>query len=64
MLAVVFNPLLYALRGTRNGLTFVTSKIMRKNSAGNYAEFEEISNKEASGQVSAKEKVARKWGSD
>ncbi|XP_022132456.1 uncharacterized protein LOC111005307 [Momordica charantia] len=64
LLAVIFNPLLYALRGTRNGLTFITSKILRKSSAGNYAEFDEISNREVSGHVSAKEKVARKWGSD
>ncbi|XP_038881277.1 uncharacterized protein LOC120072833 [Benincasa hispida] len=60
LLAVVFNPLLYALRGTRNGLTFVTSKILRNTSASNYAEVEDISNKE----VSAKERVAKKWGSD
>lgn len=60
MLAVIFNPLLYALRGTRNGLTFVTSKFLRKSSASNYAEVEEISNKD----VTAKDRVARKWGSD
>lgn len=64
LLAVVFNPLLYALRGTRNGLTFVTSKILRKTSVSNSAEFEAISNKQVSGHVSAKERVARKWGSD
>ncbi|XP_008440068.1 uncharacterized protein LOC103484656 isoform X1 [Cucumis melo] len=60
LLAVIFNPLLYALRGTRNGLTFVTSKFLRKSSASNYAEVEEISNKD----VTAKDRVARKWGSD
>ncbi|CAN6690229.1 unnamed protein product [Malus baccata var. baccata] len=30
MLAVIFNPLLYALRGTRSGFAFITSRILRK----------------------------------
>ncbi|KAJ4704032.1 Sulfate adenylyltransferase subunit 2 [Melia azedarach] len=30
MLAVIFNPVLYALRGTRNGFTFITSRFFEK----------------------------------
>ena len=64
LLAVIINPLLYALRGTRNGLTLVTSKILRKNPSSNDAEFHEISNEDVSGHVSAKDRVARKWRND
>lgn len=64
MLAVVFNPLLYALRVTRNGFTFVTSKILRKTSPGSFNDFDITSNKEGTIRVSAKERVLRKWGSD
>lgn len=64
MLAVVFNPLLYCLRGTRNGFTFITSKILRKTSPGSFNDFDITSNKEGYTRVSAKERVLRKWGSD
>ncbi|KAG6603816.1 hypothetical protein SDJN02_03723 [Cucurbita argyrosperma subsp. argyrosperma] len=64
LVAVIINPLLYALRGTRNGLTLVTSKILRKNPSSNDAEFDEISNEDVSGHVSAKDRVARKWRND
>ncbi|KAM1154799.1 hypothetical protein ACFX19_037742 [Malus domestica] len=60
MLAVVFNPLLYALRGTRNGFALITSRILRKTAPDGH----NISMKEAYGTVSAKESVLRKWGSD
>ncbi|KAH7545301.1 hypothetical protein FEM48_Zijuj01G0079100 [Ziziphus jujuba var. spinosa] len=60
MLAVILNPLLYALRGTRNGLTFITSKILRKTSPDSFNDFDITSNKEG---VSAKDRVTRKWRS-
>ncbi|WRX26171.1 hypothetical protein QQP08_018658 [Theobroma cacao] len=64
MLAVVFNPLLYALRGTRNGLTYVTSRILGKRNADGPPDSCNMSNKETHGYVSAKENVLKKWGSN
>ncbi|RID73739.1 hypothetical protein BRARA_B00869 [Brassica rapa] len=62
MAAFVLNPLLYALRGTREGLTSLSSKLMgRQASKVNGASSEEIWK---DSQVSAKESVVRKWGSD
>ncbi|XP_059663222.1 uncharacterized protein LOC132308928 isoform X2 [Cornus florida] len=61
LLAVIFNPLLFVLRGSRNGFTFITSRISR-NPAGR-ANFENIP-AQAYTPVSAKESVVRKWGSD
>jgi hypothetical protein len=63
MLAVIFNPLLYALRGTRDGLTFITSKILGKASLNSHAGFD-MSKKDTHGHISAKERVLKKWGSD
>lgn len=60
MLAVILNPLLYALRGTRNGFTFITSKILRKTSPDSFNDFDITSNKEG---ASAKDRVTRKWRS-
>ncbi|KAJ9185134.1 hypothetical protein P3X46_004796 [Hevea brasiliensis] len=64
MFAVIINPWLNALRGTRNGLTFVSSKILKKISPDSPADFVDSSKKEVYIQVSAKERVLRKWGSD
>ncbi|KAH0713996.1 hypothetical protein KY290_006863 [Solanum tuberosum] len=64
MLAVIFNPLLFTLRGARNGFTFVTSQIMRKVYPASQDSFGTISPEEVPSRVSAKETVARKWGSD
>lgn len=64
MLAVIFNPLLFTLRGVRNGFTFVTSQIMRKVYPASQDSFGTISPEEVPSRVSAKETVARKWGSD
>lgn len=64
ILAVFFNPLLFALRGTRNGLTFVTSKILRTVSPSTRSKFDSIPREENYTPVSAKESVVRKWGSD
>ncbi|KAK4259104.1 hypothetical protein QN277_005471 [Acacia crassicarpa] len=61
LLAVILNPLLYALRGTRNGLSFITSKITNR---GNQSNFDGILKKEDYQSLSAKENVVRKWGRD
>ncbi|KAG2333621.1 hypothetical protein Bca52824_004801 [Brassica carinata] len=61
MAAFVLNPLLYALRGTREGLTSLSSKLTGgKVSKVNGDDSEEMWKKD----VSAKESVVRKWGSD
>ena len=39
ILPVIFNPLLYALRGTRNGLTLISSKILRNASLDGPSDF-------------------------
>ncbi|GLU20556.1 hypothetical protein SLE2022_367480 [Rubroshorea leprosula] len=64
LLAVIVNPLLYALRGTRDGLTSLTSRILGKTYVGGLAKSDNISMKGVYGQVSAKDRVLRKWGSD
>ncbi|XVE87684.1 hypothetical protein DITRI_Ditri19aG0007400 [Diplodiscus trichospermus] len=64
LLAVIFNPLLYALRGTRNGFTYVTSRIIGKRYADGPTDSSNILKKEAYSHVSAKESVLKKWGSD
>ncbi|XP_010454316.1 PREDICTED: uncharacterized protein LOC104736087 [Camelina sativa] len=62
MAAFVLNPLLYALRGTREGLTSLSSKLMgRDASKVNSDKSEEMWKKEG---FTAKESVVRKWGSD
>lgn len=62
MLAVVFNPLLFVLRGTRTGFTFLASKISNMIHPGgkNIATPQE----EMTRNVSAKERVMGKWGSN
>ncbi|XP_016479993.1 uncharacterized protein LOC107801223 [Nicotiana tabacum] len=64
ILAVVFNPLLFTLRGARNGFTYVSSQIMRKVYPASQDSFGTVSQEEVSSHVSAKDSVARKWGSD
>ncbi|KAM6585615.1 hypothetical protein CsatB_012617 [Cannabis sativa] len=61
MLAVVFNPLLYVLRGTRNGLTSVTSRISGRTSPSSFND-SDIKSNEAYNRVSAKDRVSSKWG--
>lgn len=63
ILAVIFNPLLFTLRGARNGFTLVTSQIMRKVYPASQDNFGTLSPEEVPSRVSAKENVARKWGS-
>ncbi|KAF8410811.1 hypothetical protein HHK36_003348 [Tetracentron sinense] len=65
MLAVIFNPLLFALRGTRNGFTFITSRMLRKFSpASSSVDFGSEPREEVYKRVSAKDSVVRKWGSN
>ena len=64
ILAVIFNPLLYALRGTRNGLTLISSKILRNASVDSPSDFSNALKNGVYAEVSAKESVNRKWGSD
>lgn len=64
LLAVIFNPLLYALRGTRNSFTYVTSRILGKRYADGLNDSSNMLKNEAYNQVSAKESVLRKWGRD
>lgn len=59
MIAVIFNPLLFALRGTRSAFTFLTSKLTNKiyrNGENLGAPHEEVAVS-----VSAKERVVGKW---
>lgn len=64
MLAVVINPSLNALRVTRNGLTSISSKMLKKIPVDSPGDFSDTSKKEVYVQASAKERVIRKWGSD
>ncbi|KAI4295999.1 hypothetical protein L6164_035991 [Bauhinia variegata] len=64
LLAVIVNPLLYALRGTRNGLSFITAKVLKSTPAGNQPAVDGILKKEDYHLASAKDNVVRKWGSD
>lgn len=63
LVAVIINPLLYALRGPRNALTFMTSRILGKTSPDSRVDFD-ASKKGDYSQISAKERVLRKWGSE
>ncbi|KAF5474924.1 hypothetical protein F2P56_006776 [Juglans regia] len=62
LLAVIINPLLYALRGPRNALSFITSRILGKTSLDSRVDFDTTKKGDYS-QISAKERVLRKWGS-
>ncbi|KAK7262106.1 hypothetical protein RJT34_29666 [Clitoria ternatea] len=64
LLAVIFNPLLYALRGVRNGFGLITSKVLKNTSSSNQAALDGSLQKKAYQHASAKENVVRKWGSD
>ncbi|XP_042480298.1 uncharacterized protein LOC122061165 [Macadamia integrifolia] len=65
MLAVIFNPLLFALRGIRNSFTVISSHILGKISpTGPYVKPHITLKEEFHTHVSAKESVIRKWGSD
>ncbi|KAG9147408.1 hypothetical protein Leryth_019658 [Lithospermum erythrorhizon] len=61
--AVIFNPLLFALRGTRNGLTYLSSKIMNVVNPS-ISRPSTIAQDHVAAPISAKETVVRKWGSN
>lgn len=63
ILAVIFNPLLYALRGTRNVLAFITSRILGKTTPDSHVDFD-MSKKDGYSGISAKERVLKKWGGE
>lgn len=62
MLALIFNPLLFALRGSRNGFTSIISRIFRIPT--DQADLANPPTNEGFHELSAKERVVRKWGSD
>jgi len=64
ILAAIINPLLYALRGVRNGFGLATSKVLKNTSNGDQPDFDGFLKKEGYKSASAKESVVRKWGSD
>ncbi|KAK7363822.1 hypothetical protein VNO77_05980 [Canavalia gladiata] len=64
MLAVIFNPLLYALRGVRNGFGFITSKVLKNTPISDQPHLDGVLKKKVYQHSSAKENVVRKWGSD
>ncbi|RWR82325.1 60S ribosomal protein L10a [Cinnamomum micranthum f. kanehirae] len=63
MLAVISNSLLFVLRGTRNGFTYISSRITGKVSPS-YPFSYQNANRAEQGQISAKDSVVRKWGTD
>ncbi|KAL0407214.1 UNVERIFIED_CONTAM: hypothetical protein Slati_4035300 [Sesamum latifolium] len=62
MLAVIVNPLLFALRGTRTAFSFLTSNIMNRiyPTAGNI----DTPQVEVTAPVSVKDRVVGKWGNN
>ncbi|XP_034697437.1 uncharacterized protein LOC117923312 [Vitis riparia] len=64
LLAVIFNPLLFALRGTRNGFNFIISRILQKVSPATHTGLDNMPKEEVYSPVSAKESVVRKWGGE
>ncbi|KAL3519377.1 hypothetical protein ACH5RR_017526 [Cinchona calisaya] len=63
MIAVVLNPLLYLLRGTRTGFTFLAALVKEKLNLVSKANFCTKPQKEISAPISARENVVKKWGS-
>ncbi|KAK6932826.1 hypothetical protein RJ641_002450 [Dillenia turbinata] len=64
ILAAIFNPLLFALRGTRSALTYITSSVMKITFPNSQANFSAMRTEEIHPRTSAKERVVKKWGSD
>lgn len=60
MFAVIFNSLLFVLRWSRNGLSLITSRFYGKKVLMDPSI--STSNVEDGNQLSAKERVIRKWG--
>ncbi|XP_027086113.2 uncharacterized protein [Coffea arabica] len=63
MIAVVLNPLLFLLRGTRNGLTFLTTLVREKLNSVTNPSVSTVQQRQISAPVSARENVMKKWGS-
>ncbi|XP_027089518.1 uncharacterized protein [Coffea arabica] len=63
MIAVVLNPLLFLLRGTRNGLTFLTTLVREKLNSVTNPSLRTVQQRQISAPVSARESVMKKWGS-
>eukprot|EP00262_Sarcandra_glabra_P014971 TRINITY_DN4520_c0_g1_i1.p1 TRINITY_DN4520_c0_g1~~TRINITY_DN4520_c0_g1_i1.p1 ORF type:complete len:213 (-),score=38.70 TRINITY_DN4520_c0_g1_i1:322-960(-) len=63
MLAVVFNSLLYVLRGVRNGFAFLSSSVSGKSSTLLSNPDPRVNEADLTGAF-YKENVVRKWGSD
>lgn len=63
MLALVLNPLLFAMRGPRNALAHVKSWVLQKVASTKRA-IEHMPKEEDHTRISAKERVVRKWGRD
>lgn len=64
MLALVLNPLLFAMRGPRNALACLKSWILQKVASTKRAKVEHMPREEDHTRISAKERVVRKWGRD
>lgn len=63
LFAVFLNPLLFALRGPRNGLRYITTKIRRTISPST-AKSDNVPKQELYVRGSAKESVVSKWAGD
>ncbi|XAR65732.1 hypothetical protein NMG60_11009934 [Bertholletia excelsa] len=64
MLAFIVNPLLFVLRGVRNGYIFITKQVLQKVAPGYCPSFENAAREEVYTRSSAKESVVGKWGSN
>ncbi|KAL5729767.1 hypothetical protein ACHQM5_002669 [Ranunculus cassubicifolius] len=66
LLAVIFNPMLFGLRGLRNVFTYITSNISRRISPAGAGSNNAAADTATATQplLSAKERVIRKWATD
>lgn len=64
VLALVLNPLLFAMRGPRNALACLKSWVLQKVASTKRAKVEHMPREEDHTRISAKERVVRKWGHD
>lgn len=62
MFAAFINPLLFALRGTRNSLTYVSLQIKKIVNPTSQTSLSTTAPEESSPGISARENVVRKWG--
>ncbi|KAI3698189.1 hypothetical protein L6452_31301 [Arctium lappa] len=64
LFAVALNPLLFTLRGPRNGLRYISSQIRRKVFRSTAAKSDDVPKQELYARSSAKDSVISKWASD